>query len=322
MLRWAESPRASTSSSASREMNLFLLLGQLGLSWDLSDQPLLPIGTVYDPFVLRGLDAFLYGDVLGCAVRRRRHAVRRHARARGRRAPVDDHGVGRAGAARRDVHRAGVRRRAGLAAVRRARRAIGRAATTTRRLLLPAVDPRRSTRPRSRRRATRLGDAVLRRQVLAGAYRLVDASRHPELRRAHAPVVHLAASGAVLPEVRRRRRGARRRGDRRARRGHHLARPALPRVAADAATGRADGDRAERRRCAAHGVPRPRARRDRARRRVARDGLARVGARRARACRSASTSSASPAPSASSTSCTTCCREASSTPPLRRYRVG
>lgn len=36
------------------EMNLFLLLGQLGLSWDLSGQPLLPVGTVYDPFVLRG----------------------------------------------------------------------------------------------------------------------------------------------------------------------------------------------------------------------------------------------------------------------------
>ena len=48
----------------------------------------------------------------------------------------------------------------------------------------------------------RLGDAVLRRQVLAGAYRLIDAHHnHPELREAHAPVVHLAASGAVLPEV-------------------------------------------------------------------------------------------------------------------------
>jgi hypothetical protein len=37
-------------------MNLFLLLGQLGLAWDLSGQPLLPIGTVYDPFVCRGLE--------------------------------------------------------------------------------------------------------------------------------------------------------------------------------------------------------------------------------------------------------------------------
>ena len=46
-------------------MNLFLLLGQLGLAWDLSDQPLLPVGTVYDPFVLRGLDAFIYSVYSG-----------------------------------------------------------------------------------------------------------------------------------------------------------------------------------------------------------------------------------------------------------------
>ena len=72
-------------------MNLFLLLGQLGLSWDLSDQPLLPVGTVYDPFVLRGLDAFIYAHLLRFAVHRRRHPVRHHPRSRGRRAPVDDH---------------------------------------------------------------------------------------------------------------------------------------------------------------------------------------------------------------------------------------
>ena len=43
----------------------------------------------------------------------------------------------------------------------------------------------------------RLGDAVLRRQVLAGAYRLVDAGPPAD----GAPMVHLAGSGAVLPEV-------------------------------------------------------------------------------------------------------------------------
>src|SRR5262249_58551100 len=35
------------------------------LSWDLSGQPLLPVGTVYDPFVLRGLDAFVYSVYSG-----------------------------------------------------------------------------------------------------------------------------------------------------------------------------------------------------------------------------------------------------------------
>jgi pyruvate dehydrogenase E1 component len=42
------------------EMNLFMLLGQLGLSAEHNGQLLLPIGTVYDCFVLRGLDALVY----------------------------------------------------------------------------------------------------------------------------------------------------------------------------------------------------------------------------------------------------------------------
>jgi pyruvate dehydrogenase E1 component len=45
---------------------------------------------------------------------------------------------------------------------------------------------------------TRLGEAVLRRGVLDGAYRLHDAG---DLARAGAPVVQLVASGAVMPEV-------------------------------------------------------------------------------------------------------------------------
>src|SRR3954454_21903329 len=46
-------------------MNLFLLLGQLGLAGDLHGRPLLPVGTVYDPFVCRGLDAFIYAVYSG-----------------------------------------------------------------------------------------------------------------------------------------------------------------------------------------------------------------------------------------------------------------
>src|SRR5262249_32533229 len=59
-LKWSEGPQGRHIELGISEMNLFLLLGQLGLSWDLSGQPLLPVGTVYDPFVLRGLDAFVY----------------------------------------------------------------------------------------------------------------------------------------------------------------------------------------------------------------------------------------------------------------------
>ncbi len=42
------------------EMNLFLLLGAAGLSHALFGHRLIPIGTVYDPFIARGLDALNY----------------------------------------------------------------------------------------------------------------------------------------------------------------------------------------------------------------------------------------------------------------------
>ncbi|WP_428376534.1 transketolase [Lichenicoccus sp.] len=42
------------------EMNLFLLLGAAGLSHELFGERLLPVGTVYDPFIARGLDALNY----------------------------------------------------------------------------------------------------------------------------------------------------------------------------------------------------------------------------------------------------------------------
>ena len=41
-------------------MNLFLLLGAMGLSHSLFGARLLPIGTLYDPFIARGLDALNY----------------------------------------------------------------------------------------------------------------------------------------------------------------------------------------------------------------------------------------------------------------------
>jgi pyruvate dehydrogenase E1 component len=41
-------------------MNLFLMLGAAGLSHELFGERLFPIGTVYDPFIARGLDAMNY----------------------------------------------------------------------------------------------------------------------------------------------------------------------------------------------------------------------------------------------------------------------
>ncbi|HSJ27227.1 MAG TPA: pyruvate dehydrogenase [Acidimicrobiia bacterium] len=60
LLRWNRHPRGRHIELGIAEMNLFLLLGQLGLAHDHHAEPLLPIGTVYDPFVLRGLDALIY----------------------------------------------------------------------------------------------------------------------------------------------------------------------------------------------------------------------------------------------------------------------
>ena len=61
LLKWAPGPTGRHIELGISEMNLFMLLGQLGLSHDHHGEQLIPIGTVYDPFVLRGLDAFIYG---------------------------------------------------------------------------------------------------------------------------------------------------------------------------------------------------------------------------------------------------------------------
>ena len=64
-LRWTVSSEGRHIELGISEMNLFLLLGQLGLSHEIQGQPLFPIGTLYDPFVVRGLEAFLYGTYSG-----------------------------------------------------------------------------------------------------------------------------------------------------------------------------------------------------------------------------------------------------------------
>jgi len=61
LLKWAPNPSGQHIELGISEMNLFMLLGQLGLAHDHHGEQLLPIGTVYDPFVLRGLDALIYG---------------------------------------------------------------------------------------------------------------------------------------------------------------------------------------------------------------------------------------------------------------------
>ncbi|MBA2448900.1 MAG: pyruvate dehydrogenase [Chloroflexi bacterium] len=61
LLRWEPGPSGQHFEFGISEMNLFMMLGQLGMSYELCGQHLFPIGTVYDPFVCRGLDALIYG---------------------------------------------------------------------------------------------------------------------------------------------------------------------------------------------------------------------------------------------------------------------
>ena len=72
-------------------MNLFLALGQLGLTRDFQREQLFPIGTLYDPFVCRGLDALIYGVYSGSRFVVLGTPSRDLPLPRGRRASVDDH---------------------------------------------------------------------------------------------------------------------------------------------------------------------------------------------------------------------------------------
>jgi len=57
---WNKHPEGQHLELGIAENNLFVLLGQLGLAGDQFDAPLIPIGTLYDPFISRGLDALNY----------------------------------------------------------------------------------------------------------------------------------------------------------------------------------------------------------------------------------------------------------------------
>jgi pyruvate dehydrogenase E1 component len=58
--RWGTNPDGQHIELGIAEQNLFLALGAAGLSHDLNGVRLLPVGTVYDPFVNRGHDALFY----------------------------------------------------------------------------------------------------------------------------------------------------------------------------------------------------------------------------------------------------------------------
>jgi pyruvate dehydrogenase E1 component len=57
---WEFSPKGQHIELGIAEMNLFAVLSALGLSHAINGERLLPIGTLYDPFIARGLDALNY----------------------------------------------------------------------------------------------------------------------------------------------------------------------------------------------------------------------------------------------------------------------
>jgi pyruvate dehydrogenase E1 component len=189
-LKWKQSATGQHLELGISEMNLFLLLHALGLGHELHGEHLLPIGTVYDPFVCRGLDAFIYALYNGA------------------RFIVVGTPAGVTLAPEGGAHQSSITPSIGLElpGVTYAEPAFARAldwllCDGLRRLSDPIGDSlylRLSTRPIDQQpfetAAERLGVDHLRRDVLAGGYRL----REPIDR--HAEVV-LATCGPVVSEV-------------------------------------------------------------------------------------------------------------------------
>ncbi len=207
LLKWQRHPKGQHIELGISEMNLFMLLGVLGMSDDLCGQHLLPIGTVYDPFVCRGLDALIYALYSGA------------------RFIFAGTPSGVSLAPEGGSHQSIVTPSLGIE-LPRLRAYEPCFALEMEWIVLEALRQccdrthGRSTYLRLSTRAIdqdllaqtlqRLGPARLRRQVLAGGYRLVDWRDHAEaeedglLNRTAgyaAPVVQIATTGVMVPEA-------------------------------------------------------------------------------------------------------------------------
>lgn len=65
LVSWKESSQGQHIELGIAEVNLVGLLSELGATWSRHDQPLLPIGTIYDPFVARALEPWSFGMYAG-----------------------------------------------------------------------------------------------------------------------------------------------------------------------------------------------------------------------------------------------------------------
>ena len=206
--KWVEGPKGQHIELGISEMNLFTLLGQLGISGDISDQPLIPIGTVYDPFVLRGLDAFIYSVYSGAKfiVAGTPSGITLAPEGGAHQSTITPSvGVELPGVVLMEpayaqsldwllcdalAHVAGAKKN--TAPDLRPNELAFYFRLTTR-----SIDQQPFYEAKQR-----IGEATLRSQVLAGAYKLVDGRAALIKQDNHlAPVVYLASSGAVTPEV-------------------------------------------------------------------------------------------------------------------------
>ncbi|HWV34950.1 MAG TPA: 1-deoxy-D-xylulose-5-phosphate synthase N-terminal domain-containing protein [Thermomicrobiales bacterium] len=197
MLKWQPSPKGQHIELGISEMNLFLALGQFGQAGETNGQPLIPIGTVYDPFICRGLDALIYGLYIGAKM------------------IIAGTPAGVSLSPEGGAHQSAVTPSLGieLPNLRSYEPAFAREVDW---MLLEAVRQccdrehgqstylRLSTKPIDQKLMAeplaRLGEEELRRQVLAGGYRLIDRTiATPDL--PAADTVQIACGGIMVPEA-------------------------------------------------------------------------------------------------------------------------
>jgi pyruvate dehydrogenase E1 component len=197
-LVWKPEPQGRHIELGISEMNLFLWLSQAGVAGDLFGERLAPIGSVYDPFICRGLDALIY-------------ALYAHARF-----VLVGTPSGLALAPEGGAHQSALTTSIGieLPGLRSYEPVFAREVAWC---LLEGIrgclDPtdgfasylRLATRPIDQSLANpileRAGVSAWRESVLRGGYRLLEATSPAEPLPPDSPVVEIVASGSVVPEA-------------------------------------------------------------------------------------------------------------------------
>jgi pyruvate dehydrogenase E1 component len=197
MLKWNPAPAGHHIELGISEMNLFMALGQFGLSYELTGQHLIPLGTVYDPFVCRGLDALIYSLYVGSKMIFAGTPAGVSLSPEGgahQSAVTPSLGIELPGVV---FYEPAFGREVEWVLLEGMRRCCDRdhGSSTYLRLSTKAVDQALLDES-----LTRFGEEELRRQVLAGGYRMIDRTIHaPDL--PATDVVQIFVGGIMVPEA-------------------------------------------------------------------------------------------------------------------------